>query len=172
MFQQGKQNVLTWRVKNLDFASVRGWGHSSVGRASEWHSEGQEFDPPWLHHPSPNSSKNSSRLANTPWRSNLVVQRGRQTLRTHVVKTVQHRKTPQRRGHCHRRDRYAGVVRAVGSRITGSGARQLHFAKARCFRQLFHGSRVFHKKVSRALAVQQRWCEATVKPPRKTFFRG
>ena len=44
------ENVLTWRAKNLDCASVCGWGHSSVGRASEWHSEGQEFNPPWLHH--------------------------------------------------------------------------------------------------------------------------
>ena len=25
------------------------WGHSSAGRALEWHSRGQEFDPPWLH---------------------------------------------------------------------------------------------------------------------------
>ena len=27
------------------------WGHSSVGRALEWHSRGQGFDSPWLHHP-------------------------------------------------------------------------------------------------------------------------
>jgi hypothetical protein len=26
------------------------WGHSSVGRALEWHSRGQGFDSPWLHH--------------------------------------------------------------------------------------------------------------------------
>jgi hypothetical protein len=26
------------------------WGHSSVGRALEWHSRGQRFDPAWLHH--------------------------------------------------------------------------------------------------------------------------
>src|SRR5690242_3515374 len=26
------------------------WGHSSVGRAPEWHSGGQGFDSPWLHH--------------------------------------------------------------------------------------------------------------------------
>src|SRR5262249_53640934 len=25
------------------------WGHSSVGRAVEWHSRGQGFDSPWLH---------------------------------------------------------------------------------------------------------------------------
>src|SRR5262245_13996252 len=25
------------------------WGHSSVGRALEWHSRGQGFDSPWLH---------------------------------------------------------------------------------------------------------------------------
>ena len=28
------------------------WGHSSAGRALEWHSRGQRFDPAWLHHPS------------------------------------------------------------------------------------------------------------------------
>lgn len=28
----------------------RHWGHSSVGRALQWHCRGQEFDPPWLHH--------------------------------------------------------------------------------------------------------------------------
>ena len=26
-----------------------GRGHSSVGRALEWHSRGQRFDPAWLH---------------------------------------------------------------------------------------------------------------------------
>ena len=26
------------------------WGYSSVGRALEWHSRGQGFDPPYLHH--------------------------------------------------------------------------------------------------------------------------
>ena len=25
------------------------WGHSSVGRAPEWHSGGRRFDPVWLH---------------------------------------------------------------------------------------------------------------------------
>ena len=25
------------------------WGHSSVGRALEWHSRGRRFDPAWLH---------------------------------------------------------------------------------------------------------------------------
>src|SRR5262249_959382 len=27
------------------------WGRSSVGRAPEWHSGGQGFEPPRLHHP-------------------------------------------------------------------------------------------------------------------------
>ena len=27
-----------------------GWGHSSVGRALEWHSRGRRFDSAWLHH--------------------------------------------------------------------------------------------------------------------------
>ena len=26
------------------------WGHSSAGRAQQWHCWGQGFDPPWLHH--------------------------------------------------------------------------------------------------------------------------
>src|SRR5262249_5754120 len=30
-------------------ASRRSWGRSSVGRAREWHSRGQGFDPPRLH---------------------------------------------------------------------------------------------------------------------------
>ncbi len=25
------------------------WGHSSVGRALQWHCRGQGFDSPWLH---------------------------------------------------------------------------------------------------------------------------
>ena len=28
---------------------MRNWGHSSVGRAREWHSRGRGFDSPWLH---------------------------------------------------------------------------------------------------------------------------
>ena len=31
----------------------RTWGRSSAGRASQWHCEGQGFDPPRLHHPPP-----------------------------------------------------------------------------------------------------------------------
>jgi hypothetical protein len=27
------------------------WGHSSAGRALEWHSRGRRFDPAWLHQP-------------------------------------------------------------------------------------------------------------------------
>ncbi len=29
------------------------WGHSSVGRALQWHCRGRGFDSPWLHQPSP-----------------------------------------------------------------------------------------------------------------------
>src|SRR5919198_337851 len=32
---------------------TRPWGRSSAGRASQWHCEGQGFDPPRLHHPPP-----------------------------------------------------------------------------------------------------------------------
>ena len=30
--------------------AASGRGHSSVGRALEWHSRGRGFDSPWLHH--------------------------------------------------------------------------------------------------------------------------
>src|SRR5437868_7494809 len=32
---------------------TRPWGRSSAGRASQWHCEGQGFDPPRLHHRPP-----------------------------------------------------------------------------------------------------------------------
>ena len=32
------------------FAALLRWGHSSAGRARQWHCRGQGFDPPWLHH--------------------------------------------------------------------------------------------------------------------------
>ena len=31
------------------FQELHIWGYSSAGRASEWHSEGQRFDPAYLH---------------------------------------------------------------------------------------------------------------------------
>src|SRR5688572_4558324 len=40
------------RVVALVPLPTRSWGHSSAGRAPEWHSGGQGFDPPWLHHSS------------------------------------------------------------------------------------------------------------------------
>src|SRR5262249_18314377 len=33
---------------DFQFLIIR--GHSSVGRAREWHSRGRRFDPAWLHH--------------------------------------------------------------------------------------------------------------------------
>ena len=30
-------------------ADIKFWGHSSVGRALEWHSRGRRFDSAWLH---------------------------------------------------------------------------------------------------------------------------
>ena len=32
------------------FAQSEIWGYSSAGRALEWHSRGQRFDPAYLHH--------------------------------------------------------------------------------------------------------------------------
>ncbi len=44
-------------------AARRGsWGHSSAGRALEWHSRGRRFDPAWLHQP-PGSSARLSGLS-------------------------------------------------------------------------------------------------------------
>ena len=41
LFQRGKVRL----------RRARTWGRSSAGRASQWHCEGQGFDPPRLHHP-------------------------------------------------------------------------------------------------------------------------
>ena len=41
---------LTSAGGTLDYV-LSGWGRSSVGRAPEWHSGGQGFEPPRLHHP-------------------------------------------------------------------------------------------------------------------------
>ncbi len=41
--------ILTFSLNPLEF-SRSGWGRSSVGRAPEWHSGGQGFEPPRLHH--------------------------------------------------------------------------------------------------------------------------
>src|SRR5690242_16400684 len=38
-----------------------GWGHSSAGRALEWHSRGRRFDPAWLHQPLSSTSRRPSR---------------------------------------------------------------------------------------------------------------
>ena len=57
------EGTAVWRdrqlgTKDLDLLTILGrghsfsasWGRSSVGRAPEWHSGGQGFDPPRLHH--------------------------------------------------------------------------------------------------------------------------
>ena len=37
-------------IQKLFDAANRIWGYSSAGRALEWHSRGQRFDPAYLHH--------------------------------------------------------------------------------------------------------------------------
>ena len=37
-------------TKNTPFYFIKQWGHSSIGRASALHAEGQRFDSAWLHH--------------------------------------------------------------------------------------------------------------------------
>ena len=46
----GGKSVLTILGGSLD-CRRSGWGRSSVGRAPEWHSGGQGFEHPRLHHP-------------------------------------------------------------------------------------------------------------------------
>src|ERR1019366_5105603 len=40
------------RVSQNAARKIANWGHSSDGRAREWHSRGRRFDPAWLHQPS------------------------------------------------------------------------------------------------------------------------
>ena len=37
-------------IQKLSGTANRIWGYSSAGRALEWHSRGQRFDPAYLHH--------------------------------------------------------------------------------------------------------------------------
>ena len=43
------------RIRNIDapqrftYSSALSWGHSSAGRARQWHCRGHRFDPDWLH---------------------------------------------------------------------------------------------------------------------------
>ncbi len=51
---EGLSTVRPAGEKALSRLSVRNeipgfWGHSSAGRARDWQSRGQGFDPPWLH---------------------------------------------------------------------------------------------------------------------------
>ena len=39
----------TYKMVAYIFKSYR-WGHSSAGRALQWHCRGRRFDPAWLHH--------------------------------------------------------------------------------------------------------------------------
>ena len=39
-----------WLNGAVFVSQKRMWGYSSVGRALEWHSRGQGFDSPYLHH--------------------------------------------------------------------------------------------------------------------------
>ena len=43
---------VTHPSQNLIFRLLTIWGYSSAGRALEWHSRGQRFDPAYLHHQS------------------------------------------------------------------------------------------------------------------------
>ena len=35
---------------NIRYHGSFSWGHSSAGRALQWHCRGRRFDPGWLHH--------------------------------------------------------------------------------------------------------------------------
>ena len=45
-----------------DCCLIPGWGHSSVGRALEWHSRGRRFNSAWLHQPSADEVFNFGRV--------------------------------------------------------------------------------------------------------------
>ena len=42
--------VRQFSEKRRIFRRIALWGYSSAGRALEWHSRGQRFDPAYLHH--------------------------------------------------------------------------------------------------------------------------
>ncbi|SRR6266511_2181684 len=47
--RNNQRRGINW-AEDFDFAAtIRSWGHSSVGRASAWHAEGHGFEPRWLH---------------------------------------------------------------------------------------------------------------------------
>jgi len=43
--------IIKKKIKKLNRKLKIVWGYSSVGRASALQAEGQEFEPPYLHHP-------------------------------------------------------------------------------------------------------------------------
>src|SRR6478752_1172582 len=93
----------------------RAWGHSSVGRALEWHSRGRRFDSAWLHQISPDYAGTVDVLgqfAATPsvsrWFARTGSDRdapGRLAMRLHDIRPLhgdlfrQRRITPRQRFH-------------------------------------------------------------------------
>ena len=54
-FEKSQKRCLTNRdaiaiIQKLFGTANKIWGYSSAGRALEWHSRGQRFDPAYLHH--------------------------------------------------------------------------------------------------------------------------
>ncbi len=55
IFLPQNSNIVVFFIKMFDFLFLFNyilicrWGYSSVGRAFEWHSKGQRFDPAYLH---------------------------------------------------------------------------------------------------------------------------
>ena len=41
--------IITCSESNGTVQNKMAWGYSSAGRALDWQSRGQEFDPPYLH---------------------------------------------------------------------------------------------------------------------------
>src|SRR5581483_7798588 len=72
-------------------ASRQHWGYSSVGRAREWHSRGQRFDPAQLHQSSPRSGGDChvearKREDGPPWFRAASTWQARLSIQTHEIR--------------------------------------------------------------------------------------
>ena len=54
---QNEKNCVIVTNTGIFVVKIILWGYSSAGRALEWHSRGQRFDPAYLHHNKPASNR-------------------------------------------------------------------------------------------------------------------
>src|SRR5262249_41996511 len=62
--RKGRRELIASPLSQKVAIGLAIWGHSSVGRAREWHSRGRGFDSPWLHQSSLATARRAIR--NTP----------------------------------------------------------------------------------------------------------